>query len=210
MSDNMNNEIKIKKSIRVSIIDKLQRKSVKFKTFPINFNIIPYYQETEKRKMDRKLIENSHKVFKNEIEGIYKDKYLTVMFNELYHNDKNYIQKRKILSKSLSLSKKNNKNPFPNINKNNNNIKIYNYNNINNNNIKRNNNNILLNINKISKNNNTVNNIPKNFPKNKNVNKYKINFNKNKPKLLKKNLSEYNLNKNKLKLFPNPLKIYFQ
>ena len=197
----------IKKSIRVSIIDKLQRKSVKFKTFPINFNIIPYYQETEKRKMDRKLIENSHKVFKNEIEGIYKDKYLTVMFNELYHNDKNYIQKRKILSKSLSLSKKNNKNPFPIIKNNNNNIKILNYNNIN----KRNNNNILLNINKNNKNNNnTVNNIPKNFPKNKNVNKYKVNFNKNKPKLLKKNLSEYNLNKNKLKLFPNPLKIYFQ
>ncbi len=149
MSIHANNEMNIKKSIRVSIIDKLQRKSVKFKTFPINFNIIPYYQETEKRKMDRKLIENSHKVFKNEKEGIYKDKYLTVMFNELYHNDKNYIQKRKILSKSLSLSKKNNKNPFPIIKNNNNNIKILNYNNIN----KRNNNNILLNINKINKNN---------------------------------------------------------
>ena len=207
MSIHANNEMNIKKSIRVSIIDKLQRKSVKFKTFPINFNIIPYYQETEKRKMDRKLIENSHKVFKNEKEGIYKDKYLTVMFNELYHNDKNYIQKRKILSKSLSLSKKKNKNPFPIIKNNNNNINILNYNNIN----KRNNNNILLNINKNNKNNNnTVNNIPKNFPKNKNVNRYKVNFNKNKPKLLKKNLSEYNLNKNKLQLFPNPLKIYFQ
>jgi hypothetical protein len=199
-NNNFNDEKNIKKTIRVSVIDRLQRKSIKFKTFPINFNIVPYYQETEKRKMDRILIENSHKVFVNEKEGIYKDKYLTVMFNELYHNDKNYIKKRKILSKSLSASKKKNKTSFPIINN------SYNFNNnpsINNYNDKK-----LININKNNNKNNTVNNLPKNY--NKNVNKYKFNFYKNKPKLLKKNLSEFNLNKTKFKLFPNPMKIYFQ
>jgi len=207
------------KNIRVSVLDgqktQQQRKSIKFKTFPINFNIVPYYQENEKRKMDRKLIENSHKVFQNEKEGIYKDKYLTTMFNGLYQNDKNYIQKRKKLSKSLSACKKiSKKNIFlPDVSntqivKNNSKNKIKNLFENNDKNENLNNNNKVDNKvdNKIENNNISIKTI-------KNINKYKIHFSRNsKPKLLKKNFSEFNLSKTnyKYKNFSIPMKIYFQ
>ena len=61
-----------------------KRKEIKLKTFPINFKIIPNYQELFERIMQRKLIFHSHQTFINEKTNTYNESYLDILFGNLY------------------------------------------------------------------------------------------------------------------------------
>jgi hypothetical protein len=67
-----------------------KRKEIKFKTFPINFKVIPSYPEVFERMIERKLIFHSHQIFKNEKSNFYNDNYLDNLYDNLYKKKKNY------------------------------------------------------------------------------------------------------------------------
>ena len=86
-----------------------KRKEIKFKTFPINFKVIPSYPELFERMIERKLIFRSHQIFKNEKSNFYNENYLDNMYDNLYKKKRNYSFEKK---KNLTEEKKNNLNFF--------------------------------------------------------------------------------------------------
>ena len=72
-----------------------KRKEIKFKTFPINFKVIPSYPELFERMIERKLIFHSHQIFKNEKSNFYNENYLDNMYDNLYKKKRNYSFEKK-------------------------------------------------------------------------------------------------------------------
>ena len=72
-----------------SFFPKKQRKEFKLKTVPINFKIIPNYNELLERLIQRKLILHSHQTFQNEKTNIYNENYLESFYNNLYNKKRN-------------------------------------------------------------------------------------------------------------------------
>ena len=66
-----------------------KRKEIKLKTFPINFKIIPNYQDLFERIMQRKLIFHSHQTFINEKTNTYNESYLDILYGNLYKKKRN-------------------------------------------------------------------------------------------------------------------------
>jgi hypothetical protein len=87
-----------------------KRKEIKLKTFPINFKIIPNYQELFERIMQRKLIFHSHQTFINEKTNTYNESYLDILFGNLYKKKRNSSFSKfnhNEIQKKLSLNKTN-------------------------------------------------------------------------------------------------------
>ena len=87
-----------------------KRKEVKLKTFPINFKIIPTYNELFERIMERKLILHSHETFVNEKTNIYNETYLDILYDNLYKKKRNASFSKLInnnLEKDVSLDNNN-------------------------------------------------------------------------------------------------------
>ena len=87
-----------------------KRKEIKFKTFPINFKVIPTYNELFERIMQRKLILHSHETFVNEKTNIYNQTYLDLLYDNLYKKKRN-ASFSKLINSSIEndLSLENNK-----------------------------------------------------------------------------------------------------
>ena len=87
-----------------------KRKEIKFKTFPINFKVIPTYNELFERIMQRKLILHSHETFVNEKTNIYNETYLDILYDNLYKKKRN-ASFSKLINSSIEndLSLENNK-----------------------------------------------------------------------------------------------------
>lgn len=85
----------IDKKIKLSTIfpnKRITSINSKLSYFPIK--VIPAYIENEERIIQRRLIMNSHVVFKKEKNNKYKSIYLNKVFTGLYENKKNYSQER--------------------------------------------------------------------------------------------------------------------
>jgi hypothetical protein len=87
-----------------------KRKEMKFKTFPINFKVIPTYNELFERIIQRKLILHSHETFVNEKTNIYNETYLDILYDNLYKKKRNASFSKLInntFENNLSLDKNN-------------------------------------------------------------------------------------------------------
>ena len=93
-----------------------KRKEIKLKTFPINFKIIPNYQELFERIMQRKLIFHSHQTFINEKTNTYNESYLDILYDNLYKKKRN-SSFSKINNNEIQTKLSQNKTNFPILNK---------------------------------------------------------------------------------------------
>ncbi len=73
---------------KLSNIYKDKKDIIELKAFPINFKVIPNYNEFLNRKIEREMLFHSHKIFQNEQSNYYNNDYLESFYNNLYHGKK--------------------------------------------------------------------------------------------------------------------------
>lgn len=92
---------------KLSCVYKNKKDKIKLKSIPLNFKIIPNYIDLINRKIERKIIIHTHKIFQNELSNVYNSNYLDSFYENLYMNKRSHSFCKHNSSSSNLLVRKN-------------------------------------------------------------------------------------------------------
>ena len=88
---------------KLSCVYKNKKDKIKLKSIPLNFKTIPNYIDLINRKIERKIIIHTHKIFQNELSNVYNSNYLDSFYENLYMNKRSHsFSKHNIRNSSSS------------------------------------------------------------------------------------------------------------